>query len=237
MSWVQCAHQCPPAIEDSSYSYFVVCDSNNDGGLRPIDGFGLASQISILSTTIDAEGRYRLEKLMVHAVIPLEEPSRERGVRKPLDVTVEVDFVRDRYQVTAVHVRDTYQRATPLVSADLARVPLDLILRNAEEAIGRYQFSVKGQTELMLPTRMSELRHPGRRGHPDRHYARIFQTYVDLITAGSDAPISELAQAEQVTTHTARKWVAVARDRGLATSVGRGQMGGSLTELGLEALK
>jgi transposase-like protein len=123
------------------------------------------------------------------------------------------------------------------VSADLARVPLDLILRNAEEAIGRYQFSVKDQTELMLPTRMSELRHPGRRGHPDRHYARIFQTYVNLIAAGSDAPISELAQAQQVTAHTARKWVAVARHRGLATSVGRGQMGGSLTELGLEALK
>ena len=141
------------------------------------------------------------------------------------------------YQVTAVHTRNRQDSLGGLTRADLARVPLEDVLRNVEQAVEDFQFAAREKGVDLLPRKMAQLRHPGRRGYSDRFYARRFELYLGFVTDRVAAPTAALAEAEGVSLATAKKWVAEARRRGLATHAGQGKHGGELTRFGKDVLK
>ena len=104
-------------------------------------------------------------------------------------------------------------------------------------AIETHQIRTRTAGNEPLPLVLTELDHPGRRGFSNKFYALKFVDYLELVAAGNKAPLEALAAKHQVSSPTARKWVAQARLKRLATSPGKGRKGGQLTDLGKEALK
>jgi len=61
--------------------------------------------------------------------------------------------------------------------------------------------------------------------------------YLEFVTDRVTAPTAALAEAEGVPLSTAKKWIAEARRRGLATPAGQGKRGGELTQFGKDVLQ
>jgi hypothetical protein len=221
--------------DDSTKLYLVSVGGDSFEGITEIPGVGCAHRIEFNQAAIDAEGVHRLDKLMIHTTLPTEKVAGR--VEKSLSAVVEVDFVGGHYQVSAVHARNRQDSLGGLTRADLARVPLEDVLRNVEQAVEDFQFAAREKGVELLPRKMVKLRHPGRRGYTDRFYARRFGLYLEFVTDRVTAPTAALAEAEGVPLSTAKKWIAEARRRGLATPAGQGKRGGELTQFGKDVLQ
>ena len=203
-----------------------------------IDGYGIAEHIEVIDAPIDSEGNLRINKVMVHASLPAIERTSTTTFRKALTVIVEVDLIRDRYQAVAVHVREAHGGTQgPLSSFDLSRVQVRAILRDTEMAIETHQTRTRTAGNEPLPLVLTKLHNPGRGGFDNKFYAQKFVDYLELLDTDTKAPLEALAAKHQVSSPTARKWIAQARLKRLATSPGKGRKGGQLTDLGKEALK
>jgi hypothetical protein len=203
-----------------------------------VDGYGLAEHIEVIDAPIDSEGIKRINKVMVKTDLPVLKRTAKTSLRKALTVTVEIDLIKDRYQAVAVHVREGHGGSQgPLSSFDLSRVQVRAILRDAEIAIENYQVSTRSTGNDLLPLVLTKLHNPGRGGFDNKFYAQKFVDYLELLNAGTKAPLEALAAKHQVSSPTARKWVAQARSKRLATRPGKGRQGGQLTALGRKALK
>ena len=203
-----------------------------------IDGYGIAEHIEVIDAPIDSEGNLRINKVMVHASLTAIKRTSTKSFRKALTVIVEVDLIRDRYQAVAVHVREAHGGTQGALSSfDLSRVQISDIVRDAGSAIRATQFRLRKAGSDLLPLVLTELDHPGRRGFSNKFYALKFVDYLELLDTHTKAPLEALAAKHQVSSSTARKWIAQARLKRLATSPGKGRKGGQLTDLGKKALK
>ncbi len=75
------------------------------------------------------------------------------------------------------------------------------------------------------PTDPRIVRRPGRRGHPDEHYRRVAQRYLELRLAGASNPTTTIAKEHFVSRDTAAGWVRGARERGFLSAARRGRAG------------
>ncbi|MFP5376022.1 MAG: hypothetical protein ACLGIO_04460 [Acidimicrobiia bacterium] len=78
---------------------------------------------------------------------------------------------------------------------------------------------------------------PGAAGRGDPHYAMVAALCIDRFNAGDPHPAASVAKTLNLSPNTVRNLLYKARERGLATSLGRGRPGGQLTDKGREALR
>ncbi len=69
------------------------------------------------------------------------------------------------------------------------------------------------------------VRRPGRRGHPESHYRKVAQRYIELRAAGVTNPTKTIAREWNYNRNTVAGWVRTARQRGLLRPARPGRPG------------
>ena len=88
-----------------------------------------------------------------------------------------------------------------------------------------------GTVEPFIDWLRKDLRkRPGRRGRSDLDYARLAAAYEQVFMAGSTRPVFDLGKQLKLSRARVRDLLHEARRRGLLSSTGPGQGGGTLTE-------
>jgi hypothetical protein len=85
--------------------------------------------------------------------------------------------------------------------------------------------AVEAVREGRRPPRSQGEGKPGRRGHPDRHYADVAQRYVELRGKGVRNPTATIAEERSVNRNTVAGWLRGARKRGFLPTARPGKAG------------
>ena len=89
----------------------------------------------------------------------------------------------------------------------------------------------------LLPPDQDRPRRARNAGQPDRFYATLATTYVQLVSRGVRHPIRTIARRRHIGSEKVRDWIREARVRGLLTMGTQGRAGGQLTPLARRVLK
>jgi hypothetical protein len=170
------------------------------------------------------------------------------------DERPEVLFYKDgmvlslRIDATPVGVACTdlqvHAQNRPLTAQDIRSIPFGVLSRIAHEALVEAAHRQHRWTEdlgldpvsrtVLLRDLERTFEEGGRTG--DLTYARLADQYLRFVDAGSKRPVAALAEYLEITSQTVSERLRTARNRGILTSSGSGQAGGSLTEKGLQLL-
>jgi hypothetical protein len=162
------------------------------------------------------------------------------------DVHVEVRPQDGNPRVTGLRVAPNPhldEEPPPLTARTLRKINLGRtfeLLR--QHAMGAYDdpLGPKGRLTKQGFTGVKPARgsRPGRRGHDDRFYAWIAALYVRAIRSGSQTPVKDVAEADEVrlTIDHVRDLLGVARKKGLLTPARKGVAEGALTDRARELL-
>jgi hypothetical protein len=85
--------------------------------------------------------------------------------------------------------------------------------------------AVEAARDGRRPPRGEEGGRPGRRGHPDGHYADVAKRYAELAGRGVRNPTATIAEEESVNRNTVAGWLRGARQRGYLPKARPGKAG------------